>query len=145
MSGWWCDCWPLACAHTGSATSTVSWSSDRACPPLAYRTCDSPTTRAGSWSGSSSASERVLSKAASQSDQVVLFPFAAGVATWWRTVGPKVAGLQNLSVIQIPHQPVQQLAQTVDRRVTAQVMVIEGQVTMTVGEVDVTFTPEPLM
>ena len=89
--------------------------------------------------------ERVLSKAASQSDQVVLFPFAAGVATWWRTVGPKVAGLQNLSVIQIPHHPVQQLAQTVDRRVTAQVMVIEGQVTMTVGEVDVTFTPEPLM
>ena len=77
-------------------------------------------------------------------DQVLLFPFAAGVATWWRTVGPKVAGLPNLSVVQIPHAPVQQLAQTVDRRVSAQVMVMEGQVTMTVGGVDVTFTPEPL-
>jgi len=40
--------------------------------------------------------------------------------------------------------PVQQLAQTVDRRFSAQVMVMEGQVTMTVGGVDVTFTPEPL-
>lgn len=88
--------------------------------------------------------ERVLGKAASQADQVLLFPFAAGVATWWRTVGPKVAGLANLSVVQIPHAAVQQLAQSVDRRVSAQVMVIEGQVTMTVGGVDVTFTPEPL-
>ena len=83
-------------------------------------------------------------KAASQADQVLLFPFAAGVATWWRTVGPKVSALPNLSVIQIPHAPVQQLAQTVDRRFSAQVMVHEGQVTMTVGGVDVTFTPEQL-
>ena len=80
----------------------------------------------------------------SRADQVLLFPFAAGVATWWRTVGPKVAGLPNLSVVQIPHTAVQQLAQTVDRRVSAQVMGMEGQVTMTVGAVDVTFTPEPL-
>ncbi len=78
---------------------------------------------------------------------MLLFPFAAGVATWWRTVGPKVAGLPHLSVVQIPHAPVQQLAQTVDRRVSAQVMVMvmEGQVTMTVGAVDVTFTPVPLV
>ena len=76
---------------------------------------------------------------------VLLFPFAAGVATWWRTVGPKVARLPNHSVVQIPHAPVQQLAQTVDRRVSAQVMVMEGQVTMTVGGIDATFPPEPLM
>ena len=87
---------------------------------------------------------RALGKAVSQADQVLLFPFAAGVATWWRTVGPKVSGLPNLSVVQIPHEPVQLLAQTVDRRVAAQVIVIEGQVTMTVGGVDVTFTPKPL-
>ncbi|GLP80948.1 YaeQ family protein [Mycobacterium antarcticum] len=87
---------------------------------------------------------RALGKASSQAEQVLLFPFAAGAATWWRTVGPKVAGLPNLSVVQIPHEPVQQLAQTVDRRVAAQVMVIEGQVMMTVGGVDVTFRPEPL-
>jgi uncharacterized protein YaeQ len=74
----------------------------------------------------------------------VLFPFAAGVPTWWRAVGPKVAGLPNLSVVQIPREPVQQLAQGVDRRVAAQVMVMEGQVTMTLGGVDVTFTPNPL-
>ncbi len=87
---------------------------------------------------------RALGKAASQAEQVLLYPFAAGVATWWRTVGPKVAGCKNLSVVQIPHEPVRQLAQTVERRVAAQVMVMEGQVTMTVGAVDVTFTPEPL-
>ncbi|TVX95176.1 YaeQ family protein, partial [Mycolicibacterium porcinum] len=52
--------------------------------------------------------------------------------------------LPNLSVVQIPHAPAQQLAQTVDRRISAQVMVIEGQVTMTVGGVDATFTPETL-
>ncbi|MCT7372454.1 YaeQ family protein [Mycolicibacterium llatzerense] len=102
------------------------------------------TGRILEWINVGQPDERALSKAASQADQVVLFPFAAGVATWWRTVGPKVAGLPNLSVVQIPHGPVQQLAQTVDRRVSAQVMVIEGQVTMTVGGVDVTFTPEPL-
>jgi len=88
--------------------------------------------------------ERALGKAAGRADEVVLFPFAAGVATWWSTVGPKVAKLPNLSVLQIPHEPVQQLAQTVDRRVTAQVMVMEGQVTMTVGGIDTTFTPESL-
>ncbi|BBY50448.1 hypothetical protein MARA_39160 [Mycolicibacterium arabiense] len=87
---------------------------------------------------------RALGKAASQADQVLLFPFAAGVSTWWRTVGPKVAGLTNLSVAQIPNEPVQRLAQTVDRRVAGQVMVMEGQVTMTLGGVDATFTPEPL-
>lgn len=102
------------------------------------------TGRILEWINVGQPDERVLSKAASQADQVLLFPFAAGVATWWRTVGPKVAGLPNLSVMQIPHTPVQQLAQSVDRRVAAQVMVIEGQVTMTVGEVDVTFTPERL-
>lgn len=88
--------------------------------------------------------ERVLGKAVSQADQVVLFPFATGVATWWRTVGPKVARLPNLSVMQIPHAPVVQLAQAVDRRVSAQIMVLEGQVTMTVSGVDTTFTPGPL-
>ena len=88
--------------------------------------------------------ERVLGKAASKADQVLLFPFASGVATWWRTVGPKVAKLPNLSVLQMPHAAVQQLAEAVDRRVSAQVMVMEGQVTMTVGGIDVTFTPEPL-
>jgi hypothetical protein len=47
-------------------------------------------------------------------------------------------------VVRIPHEPVQQLAQTVDRRVAAQVMVMEDLVTMTIGGVDVTFTPERL-
>lgn len=102
------------------------------------------TGRILEWINVGQPDERVLGKAAGQSDQVLLFPFAAGVATWWRTVGPKVAGLANLSIVQIPHAPVQQLAQTVERRVSAQVVVIEGQVTMTVGGVDVTFTPEPL-
>jgi uncharacterized protein YaeQ len=102
------------------------------------------TGRILEWINVGQPDERALGKAASKADQVLLFPFAAGVATWWRTVGPKVAGLPNLSVVQIPHEPVQQLAQTVDRRVAAQVMVMEGQVTMTLGGVDVTFTPEPL-
>ena len=102
------------------------------------------TGRILEWINVGQPDERVLGKAASQADQVLLYPFATGVATWWRTVGPKVAGLQNLSVVQIPHASVQQLAQSVDRRVSAQVMVIEGQVTMTVGGVDVTFTPEAL-
>ncbi|AQT79930.1 hypothetical protein B1R94_12595 [Mycolicibacterium litorale] len=88
--------------------------------------------------------ERALGKAASRADHVLLFPFAAGVATWWRSVGPKVTKLPNLSVVQIPHAPLQQLAQTVDRRVSTRVMVMEGQVTMTVGGIDATFTPEPL-
>ena len=102
------------------------------------------TGRILEWINVGQPDERALGKAAGQADQVVLYPFAAGVATWWRTVGPKVAGLPNLTVMQIPHAPVQQLAQTVDRRVSAQVMVMEGQVTMTVGQVDVTFTPELL-
>ena len=102
------------------------------------------TGRILEWISVGQPDERVLSKAAGQADQVLLFPFAAGVATWWRTVGPKVAKLPNLSVVQIPHAPMQQLAQAVDRRVSAQVMVMEGQVTMTVGGSDATFTPETL-
>ncbi len=102
------------------------------------------TGRILEWISVGQPDERVLVRAAGQADRVLLFPFAAGVATWWRTVGPKVAGLQNLSVTQIPYPPVQRMAETVDRRVAAQVMVIESQVTMTVGGVDVTFTPEPL-
>ncbi|MDG4666680.1 YaeQ family protein [Mycobacterium sp. 236(2023)] len=102
------------------------------------------TGRILEWINVGQPDERVLGKAVSQAEQVLLFPFAAGVTTWWRTVGPKVVGLPNLSVVQIPHAPVQQLAQTVERRVPAQVMVMEGQVTMTVGDVDVSFAPEPL-
>ncbi|NVN51127.1 hypothetical protein HLY00_1163 [Mycolicibacterium hippocampi] len=44
----------------------------------------------------------------------------------------------NLSVLQLPHEPVQQLAQRVDRRVSAQVMVIEGQVMSSVIAVRIT-------
>src|SRR3954453_16379131 len=88
------------------------------------------TGRILEWINVGQPDERALGKAARQADQVLLFPFAAGVATWWRTVGPKVAGPPNLSVVQIPHASVQQLAQAVDRRVSAQVMVMEGQVTM---------------
>ena len=102
------------------------------------------TGRILEWINVGQPDERALGKAAGQSEQVLLYPFAAGVATWWRTVGPKVAGIPNLSVAQIPHASVQQLAQSVERRITAQVMVMEGQVTMTVGGVDVTFTPESL-
>ena len=102
------------------------------------------TGRIREWINVGQPDERVLGKAAGQADEVLLFPFAAGVATWWRTLGTKVAGLANLSVVQIPHAPVQQLAQTVERRVAAQVMVMEGEVTMTVGGVDATFTPVPL-
>ncbi|MCV7037700.1 hypothetical protein BST36_12200 [Mycolicibacterium moriokaense] len=87
---------------------------------------------------------RVLGKAVSQADRVLLYPFSSGVATWWRNAGPRLAGLPNLSVLQIPHLPVQRLAQAVDRRVAARVMVMEGQVTMGLGDVDVSFTPEPL-
>lgn len=102
------------------------------------------TGRIVEWINVGQPDERVLGKAASQADQVLLFPFAASAATWWGTVGPKVSGLKNLSVVRIPHAPVQQLAEAVDRRFSAQVMVMEGQVTMTVGGVDVTFTPEPM-
>lgn len=73
------------------------------------------TGRILEWINVGQPDERALGKAASQAEQVLLFPFAAGVATWWRTAGPKVAGLSNLSVVQIPHAAVQQLAQTVDR------------------------------
>lgn len=103
------------------------------------------TGRTLEWIDVGQPDERALGKAASQAEQVRLFPFAAGVATWWRTIGPKVAGLENLSVVRIPYEPVRQLAETVDRRVAVQVMVIEGQVTMTVGGVDATFTPETLL
>ncbi|OBB60413.1 hypothetical protein A5757_10040 [Mycobacterium sp. 852013-51886_SCH5428379] len=103
------------------------------------------TGRILEWINVGQPDDRVLGKAAGRADQVLLYPFAAGAPTWWRAVGPKVAGLPNLSVVQIPHAAVQQLAQTVDRRVSAQVMVMEGEVTMSVGGVDVTFTPEPLM
>ncbi|MEH3128628.1 MAG: YaeQ family protein [Mycolicibacterium neoaurum] len=102
------------------------------------------TGRVLEWINVGQPDERVLSKAAGQADKVLLFPFAAGVATWWRTVGAKVAGLANLSVMRIPYAPVQQLAQSVERRIAAQVMVMEGEVTMTVGGVDATFTPVPL-
>lgn len=43
-----------------------------------------------------------------------------------------------------PHAPVQQLGPTVDRRVSAQVIVMDGQVTMTVVDIDVTSTPESM-
>lgn len=99
------------------------------------------TGRVLEWINVGQPDPRVLAKAVSQADRVLLFPFSAGVATWWRTAGPKLAGLPNLSVLRIPHPPVQRLAQAVHRRVAARVTVIEGQVTATVGEADATFTP----
>lgn len=102
------------------------------------------TGRNVEWINVGQPDERALSRAAGQAEQVFLYPFASGVATWWRTVGRKVVGMANLSVVQIPHASVAQLAQSIDRRVSVQVMMIEGEVTMTVGGVDVTFAPETL-
>jgi uncharacterized protein YaeQ len=48
------------------------------------------TGRILEWINVGQPDERALGKAASQADQVLLFPFAAGVATWWRTVEPRV-------------------------------------------------------
>ncbi|WP_299558043.1 YaeQ family protein [uncultured Mycolicibacterium sp.] len=87
---------------------------------------------------------RALGRASGRAERVVLFPFAAGTPAWWRTVGPKVAGLSNLSVLQIPHPPVRRLAGAVGRRMTARVLVLADEVTVTLGDVEVAFTPERL-
>jgi uncharacterized protein YaeQ len=86
--------------------------------------------------------EKALSKAAKKAEILVLYPFSTGVDSWWRTVGPRVAGVDRLRVEQLPATAIKTLGARADRRMAVQVTVLDGAVTVAVGDHDpVELTP----
>ena len=80
--------------------------------------------------------EKTLTKAVRRAEAVVLYPFGTGVDPWWRTVAPRVGGFETLTVLQLPAAPIKELGAQVTRRLAVQVTVLEGEITVTVGEND---------
>lgn len=78
--------------------------------------------------------EKALAKASKRADTVQLFPFSTGVDSWWKVVGPRVSSLTNLVVQQVPAAAVRELAASVDRRMNVQVTVLDGELTVSIGE-----------
>lgn len=115
-------------------------------------TPDTPDLLLADWSGLildwidvGQPDEKAVAKAAKRADAVVLYPFSTGVDSWWKVVGPRVASLSNLVVRQVPATAVRELAALVDRRMTVQVTVLDGETSVTVdGHDPISFACAPL-
>ena len=78
--------------------------------------------------------DKTLTKAVRRAESVVLYPFGSGVDPWWRTVEPRVSGFATLTVMQLPAAQIKELGAQVNRRLAVQVTVLEGDITVTVGD-----------
>ncbi|PWD51135.1 hypothetical protein C8046_11255 [Serinibacter arcticus] len=80
--------------------------------------------------------EKTVTKAVRRAESVVVHPFGTAVEQWWRTIAPRVGGFETLTVVQLPSAQIKELGAQVSRRMAVQVTVLEGEITVTVGEND---------
>ena len=69
-----------------------------------------------------------MRKACNRSEQVVVMCYSHSCAVWWKQIEPKLTRMQNLTVLQLPHETTQALAGLAERTMALQCMVQDGDV-----------------
>lgn len=82
------------------------------------------------WIDTGQPDESRLRKACGRADQVVVMCFSSSCEIWWKQIAPKLARLNNLTVMQLPADTSQALATLVERSMQLQCMVQDGEISI---------------
>jgi uncharacterized protein YaeQ len=85
--------------------------------------------------------DKVLQRAGSKSDRVLVYAFSSSADIWWRGIENKLQRQQKLGVVRIPHQAAQDMAAMAERSMQLQVTVQEAGVTLSSNRGSVHFEP----
>lgn len=85
--------------------------------------------------------EKRLVRACGRSKKVTVYCFGSTAPAWWAALAGRFARVNNLTVWQLPAEPVKTLAALVDRAMDLQITVQEGIITVDGGGKSVELTP----
>lgn len=89
--------------------------------------------------------EKRVRKACSRADQVFVYSFGANAASaWWSQVEPKLARMQNLTVVKLATASTRELAKLANRNMHLNCTIQEGQVWISDDKAAVTLQPETI-
>lgn len=89
--------------------------------------------------------ESRLRKACNRARQVILYTYGGrAVPIWWDKIHGKLTRFNNLTVINLPQEATEALAQLAERNMNLQFTVQDGEVGVGNEQALVTITPEPL-
>lgn len=89
--------------------------------------------------------ESRLRKACNRSDQVILYTYGGrAVPLWWEKHHGKLTRFNNLTIINLPPEATEPLAELAQRGMNLQCTIQDGTVNIGDNETLVTLTPEPL-
>lgn len=86
-----------------------------------------------------------IRKACNRSERVVVICYSHSCPVWWRQIEPKLARLNNLTVLQLPWETAQALAGLAERTMALQCMVQDGDVWLNTDSQSVAVKLLPLM
>ncbi|MDB2386732.1 YaeQ family protein [Shewanella sp.] len=97
------------------------------------------------WIAFGQSDEKWLRKACGRSKQVLLITYAGrSVPIWWKQNEAALTRYDNLSVINIPEDPVKAMGQLVDKNMALQINICEGQIWISNEHDSVLIEPEYL-
>lgn len=89
---------------------------------------ESPDGRIRLWIDVGLPDERLLKKAASRADEVLLYAYGRTATRWWEKAAPVLDRLDNLSVFSVAPDDSRALATLADRGASLQCIVQDGQI-----------------
>lgn len=89
--------------------------------------------------------ERRIRKSCSRAKQVIIYAYGGNVVTlWWQKLQGKLDRFKHLQVVNMPLQQVEELTKLVQRTMSLQCTIEDGELWLTDGELSVTVQPERL-
>ena len=85
--------------------------------------------------------DKPLTKACGKADAVVVYAHSSAAEVWWRGIAPKLSRLNKLSVWRLPAAECAALVQLAERSMQLQVLVQEGEITLSSPRGSVTLVP----
>jgi uncharacterized protein YaeQ len=85
--------------------------------------------------------DKVLQRASSKSDRVLVYAFSSSADIWWKSIENKLHRQAKLGVVRIPHEASQAMAAMAERSMQLQVTIQESGMTLSSNRGSVHFEP----
>ena len=86
--------------------------------------------------------DKPLAKACSKADAVAVYAYGPAAEVWWKSIAPKLARLDKLSVWRVPSDAATALSRMAQRSMQLQVTVQENEITISSDADSVHFAPQ---
>lgn len=88
-------------------------------------------------------SEKIIRQSCSKSDQMVIYSYGGRpTEAWWNKIKGQVARFDNLRIISLPETATKALAGKLERSLSMQITVQDGEIMVHIGEELIEVTPE---